>query len=281
MRKIAGALLALALVLSLAGCGEKELSEAGLRAMLDEKVNQEILDFKYDDYDGDGVFEAFAFVGEEGPPEGFYGALWFIDAKGAQELEASEYGYSGHPGFYTFGQHKFAVLDEYRTTGGYVHVWGVHGGKPRLESISGVGGGFTQLDGNNFTLYHSTYDIDETDGVSTGHTWKNYWFLWDGENFREHGGVPLAEKELRKLGGAAEVLDGIDGVVGEIFYRGSCGVVNVNYTVPGREGSVTNHYVTLQLKDGRAAMLEEGEGRYQAALAPEIAVYPKEPVTFA
>ena len=283
MRKIAAVLLALALLPPLAGCGEKSLNEAGLRAMLEAKVTQNILAFEYDDYDGDGVFEAFAFVGDEQEPdvdESYRGELWFVNAGGAKKLEAYEHGYWGLINVYAFGKNKFAVLNQYATTGGCVSVWGVHGGKPRRESISNIGGGFTQLDGNNFTLYHSTYDFLESDGFSTGHTWKDYWFGCDGERFWEHGGVPLAEKELRKLGGAAEVLDGIDGIVGEIFYRGTSGVVNVNYTVPG-DGDVRNYYITLQIDDNRVTVLEEGEGKYQAALAPDIAVYPKEPVAFA
>ena len=283
MRKIAVALLGLTLLLPLAACGKKPLTEAELRAMLAAEVTQEILAFEYDDYDGDGVFEAFAFVGEEQEPdvdESYMGEVWFVNANGAKKLEAYEHGYGGLINVCTFGKNKFAVLNQYATTGGCVSVWGVHKGKPRMESISGVGGGLDQIDDNNFTLWHSTYDFDVTDGISTGHTWKPYWFFWDGESFREHGGVPLAEEELRRLEGAAEVLEGIYGIVGDIFYRGTSGIVNINYTILQSEGGISNFYITLRLDGSKVTVLEEGEGNYQAALAPEIAVYPKEPVTF-
>jgi len=145
-----------------------------------------------------------------------------------------------------------------------------------------VGGALEQLDENNLVLYHSALDgAYMANGPLLGRTNKPYWFFWDGESFKEHGGVPLAEAELRKLGGAAEALDGIEGALGEIFYRGNSGIVNVNYSVAGSDGDVFNYYITLRIEGGAATLLEDGEGAYQAALAPELAVYPKEPVTFA
>lgn len=304
MKKFALMLLVLLLLPLLAACGEDDpleitttepateaeittgkniLGEAELRALLEAEISRQILDFAYDDYDGDGVYEAFAFVGEElDEEEGTYlGEVWFVSAKGAQK-QADERDYWGLISVYAFGKSKFAVLNQYATTGGYVSVWGVHGGKPRQESVSGAGGGFTQLDDSNFTLWHSTYDMmfDAEFGTGIGHTWKNYWFFWDGQRFHEYGGVPLAEAELRKLGGAAEVLGGIEGAIGDIFYRGTNGIINVNYTVTQGEGDVSNYYVTLQLKDGKVTVLEEDSGVYQAALAPDIAVYPKTPVKF-
>ena len=284
MRKITATLLALVL-LPMAGCGERSLTEAELRAMLEAEVTQEILAFEYGDYDGDGVFEAFAFVGAEegGPPEGVCGALWFINAKGAQELEVSQTGYWGLINVYAFGENKFAVMNQYATTGGYVSVWGVHKGKPRRENISGVGGGMRQMNDTSFTLWHSTYDFDVTDGVSTGHTWKNYWFYWDGKAFHEYGGVKITEVQLRKCGGAADILDAIQAKgegIGEIYYRGN-GIINVNHSRV-YDSSRGNSYTILQLSDAKltAVEVEDNSGFYLPALAPGIATYPELPEIF-
>jgi len=286
MRKIAAILLAFVLILSLVGCGEKDLSEAGLRAMLEAKVTQPILAFEYDDYDGDGVFEAFAFVGEEQQPdvdESYMGEIWFVSARGAEKIEACANGYWGLINVYAFGKNKFAVLNHYATTGGLVNIWGVKNGKPHREKISGIGGGFTQLDGNSFTLYHSTYDFDETGGVSTGHTWKNYWFFWDGRAFHEYGGVNITEAQLRKCDGAAEVLDAIvekGETIGGIFYRGN-GIINVNHSKRHESGR-SNYFTTLLLHGTSVTVVETEDpgGFYLPALAPGIAVYPKLPQIF-
>jgi len=285
MRKIAVALLVLTL-LPLAACGEKAFTEAGLRAMLVPEVTQKILAFEYEDYDGDGTFEAFAFVGKEQEPdvdESYMGEIWFVNARGAKKLEAYEHGYWGLINVHTFGKNKFAVLNLYATTGGCVSVWGVHGGKPRHESISGVGGGLRQIDDTSFTLYHSTYDFDVTDGISTGHTWKDYWFYWDGKAFHEYGGVEITEAQLRKCGGAAKILDGIkaeDETIGEIFYRDN-GIINVNHFKA--YGSSRSNYFTILHLDGTSVTVIEAEdpsGVYQAFLAPDIAIYPKLPEIF-
>ncbi|MCL1951500.1 MAG: hypothetical protein FWF60_01600 [Oscillospiraceae bacterium] len=282
MKNIAIIFLALALLLPMAACGEKPVTEANLRDMLQAKISEQILAFEYADYDGDGTAEAFAFVGEEQDEGGGHaGEIWFVSAGGADKLEA--YDYWGLIDVFAFGGRKFAVVEQYFATGGVSRIWGVDAedGQPYREKLSGVGGGFTQLDGSNFTLCHSALDAFCIGDMLMGRTEKPYWFFWDGQSFREHGGVPLAEQELRRLGGAAEVLDGIDGVPGEIFYRGTSGIINVNYTVPGSNGDTGNYYITLQMSEGAVTVLEEGEGRYLPALAPELAVYPKEPVTFA
>ncbi|MDR2686777.1 MAG: hypothetical protein LBB75_03425, partial [Oscillospiraceae bacterium] len=225
MRKIAIALLVMAILTVFAGCGEKGPAEEALRALLEAGISEPILGFEYGDYDGDGAFEAFAFVGEEQKPEedeGYRGEIWFVNCDGAQQLEASPHGvYWGLIDTYSFGGRKFAVATTFAQTGGLVTIWGVYAGEPRHESISNIGGGLKQIDDKNFTLWHSTYDFDVTDGVTTGHTWKDYWFFWDGEAFREYGGIKITEEQLRKCGGATEVLDAIIATgetIGDIFY---------------------------------------------------------------
>jgi len=284
MRKITLALLAL--LLPLAGCGKKTFTEAGLRALLEAKVTQPILAFEYGDYDGDGTYEAFAFVGEEDEYEGYMGAVWFVNAAGAQMLEASETGYWQIVQTVAFGGRKFAWVEEYYATGGLVNLWSVRDGKPCREDLSGVGGALEKLDESNLLLYHSTLDAvySVADGIGThlGRTVKPYWFYWDGERFREYGGMPVSmaeEEKLRKLDGIAEILDSILGLVHDSYYRGN-GIINIGYFVP--EGVfVTNcYYMTLQLDDDKLTVVEEGSGFYLPALAPGIAVYPDLPEIF-
>ena len=308
MRKIAIAILALALLLPLASCckddppeptttaapatttepatAQASPGEAELRALLEKEIEKQILDFKYGDYDSNGTYEAFAFVGEAQDPEedeGYTGEIWFVSATGARMLE--EGGYFGLIEVVTFGGSSFAVMDQYATTGGFVSVWGVRGGKPRRESISNAGGGMKQIDGKDFTLWHSTYDamFDTELGFGLGHTWKNYWFYWDGESFHEYGGVKITEAQLRKCEGAAAVLDGIkkDGeTIGEIFYRGN-GIINVNHAAENGQDR-RNSFTLLQLDGTKVTVVEaeDNSGFYLPALAPDIAVYPELPQIF-
>jgi len=288
MKKITVALLVMAMLAVFAGCGEKPLSEAELRGLLEAEITLPILDFWYDDYDGNGAFEAFAFVGEEQNPEmdeGYRGEIWFVNCDGAQQLEASPHGiYWGLIDTYRFDGRNFAAATTFAQTGGLVNIWGVYAGEPRHESISNIGGGLKQIDDKNFTLWHSAYDFDVTDGVTTGHTWKDYWFYWDGEAFHEYGGAAVTEEQLRKCDGAAEILDAIIATgetIGDIFYRGN-GIINVNHLRTYESGR-SNYHTILQLSGTEVTVVEvEGNGGfYLPALAPGIAVCPELPEIFA
>jgi len=288
MRKITLALLAL-LLLPLAGCGEED-GIAILRSILKENTSQEILAFEYGDYDGDGTFEAFAFVGEE-PDEGdgHAGEIWFVNAKGAVRLDEDRpYGtwYAGLIEIFTFGNRKFVKVEESYATAGISSFWSVRDGKPYKENISGHGGFLDQLDDINFTLEHSALDAVYIDGMLMGRTWKRYWFYWDetSESFREYGGLEISEAQLRKCEGAAEILDEITANgcrIGDILYRAN-GTINVNYTT-GAEQNESNSYTTLLLDGTKVTVddiYENVGGFYLPALAPGIAVYPDLPEIF-
>jgi len=289
MKKLAIVLLAFALLLLVLGaCGEKADSEAALRALLEAEIKQQILDFKYDDYDGDGTFEAFAFMGEAQNPEedeGYRGEIWFVNEQGAQQLEeASRHSiYWGLLDVLVFGERKFAAATTFGQTGGLVNVWGVKDGEPYLEKISGNGYSLEQIDDTNLLLWQTTLDFGYYDGILMGRTYKPYWFYWDGESFREYGGTKITKEQLRKCDGAAEILDGIYGIVGDIFYRGN-GIININHTVLQSEGDINNEYVTLRLNGTKISIDDTYEnvgGIYLSALAPDIAVYPDLPEVFA
>jgi len=281
MRKIAAAMLALALLL--AACGEGSFTEAELRGMLEAKATREILAFEYGDYDGDGVDEAFALVGAKLDDGSIMGELWYAGPNGAQMLEASETGYWGLIDVFVFGGRRFAVVEEYYTTGALVNLWGVKDGQPYREKISGHGGGLKEISENSFLLYHSALDamLDAGLGFCMGRTWKPYWFHWDGDGFREYGGTKITEEQLRRCEGAAEILDGIYGITGDIFYRGN-GIININHTVLQSEGDIGNYCVTVQLDGESVAVVETGDpsGFYLPALAPDIAAYPELPEIF-
>jgi hypothetical protein len=262
--------------------------EATLRAKLEAEVTDPILVFEYGDFDGDGAKEAFAFVGAALSDDDEYeGAVWFVSPNGTEELYKGDYW--GTMKCAAFGGKKFAYVEIWFASGSLTKLWGVKDGKP-YEAEVGYGGGFRPLDDKNATLVMEAYDMDFTEEMWTGHTYKLYWFYWDGQagTFKEYGGVAITEAQLRKCEGAAQVLDGIQaegGTLGEIFYRGN-GVINVNYSKAHEDGA-SYWYATMQLH-GTSLSVMEGDietyidlgGSYQAAMNPDIAVYPALPAIF-
>jgi hypothetical protein len=109
------------------------------------------------------------------------------------------------------------------------------------------------------------------------HTYKNYWFGFDGKHFFEYGGVEIDEEDIKKLAGGAEILDEIktEGEITAIYYR-ECGIININYS--GHEDGVAegynfNRYNTYTLEtDGETEsliFLEGGGGIYLQSVTAE------------
>jgi len=258
---------------------QKSLGEEELRSLLTEATQWPVLSFEYGDFGGDGISVAFAFVEIEDREDYCEGELWFVGPEGAKKLEGGNYCLPVK--MEAFGGRQFAVAEVYYSTSSMVNLWGVKDGRAYKEEISGHGGGLQRIGEKDFTLVCSAYDANLTDGDWTGHTWKNYWFYWNGETFREYGGVKITEGQLRRCDGAA-VLDGLKAegkTIGDIFYRGN-GIINVNCVSEYGQGASYSQ-VALQLSGTKVTAVEgeyvETGGSYAAALVPGIAVYPELP----
>lgn len=250
-----------------------------LKEKLMERTSEPICRFNCDDFDNDGKFEAFAFVGRK-ETEAYSGELWFVNQDSASML-VEEGTYWEINEIYEFGTHKFIVLSEYRATGDVAKVWGVKDGRPEEQSISGFGGNFNRIDNKNLTLTHSAYD-GASDG--TGHTWKPYYFYWDegSLNFKEYGAISISEAQLVKLGNIKATLNTIKqdqkGRITEIYYRGN-DLIHINYIFSNEYGTWNGNTTLLCSEEGvKPIDTEMGEanngGIYQAALNPVIATYP-------
>lgn len=116
-------------------------SEEELRAVLEENISDLIVNFEYDDYDGDGVSEAFGITSPEDYDElGLCGdvEVWFIDCEGnCTQLMSDTYGYL-HQQKVTAGQQKFIVWEmSGGGSGSLSYIFGIRDGSPYEPLISG------------------------------------------------------------------------------------------------------------------------------------------------
>ena len=112
LKKTAAALLAVLMLITLCSCSsgwkkdyeelldkavgrvdlakgiESADTETQLRDRLAEYGDGNIIWFNFDDFDGDGIYEAFAFVGKAGA-EYMDGVLWYVNENYAAELKES------------------------------------------------------------------------------------------------------------------------------------------------------------------------------------------------
>lgn len=254
-------------------------------ACLQNATNEEIAFYDYNDYDGDGICEMFAIVGKKEPEwNNISGELWFVNHMGADKID-DEKRYWCNPGTYRIQGRGFFVLEEFYETGSVTFLWSVKDDAPYQPNLSGKGNGMNVNQYGEIELADSQYDAGETAGMLSGHTWKHYYFYYDGENFREYGGREMTRTELLKIKGAKEIVGGIEkkgNSIDTIFYREN-GICNINYS-KGKKGQKDYENVSFRMNDDlevisdRSGELYEG-GTYKAALIPEIATYP-EPLNY-
>lgn len=218
-----------------------------------EKPEESILLFDYDDYDGDGRFEAFAIVGEAFNSYGelFYsGTLYFAGADGCiTELDESFGIYRMINGKMEFpsGRKYLYFYTDLVFTANETELWTVRDGKPVNESELFHGYQVVyrgENERNEFEVWVDAYDMTcEKGGFSsgedmwTGHTYKPYFWYYDSDadQIRKYGGKSISKEDFAKLSGTniPEEIEAEGYTVGEII-RWDNDIVTINY-----------HYETL------------------------------------
>ncbi len=283
------------------------LSKEEIVKRLEAMTEQPVAWISCEDYNGDGVPEGFALVGEagadywgeeepneDGTYETYYGEIWYVSENGAVKLR-EEYYYLC-PEVLTIAGERFQKFEALYASDSQSYLYQVteDGAK---NILPGIVQGISVLENGIIEAWQSAYDIS-SDG--TGHTWKPYYFYYE-DGLKEYGGIEIDEELFRQYANADNILDPIyaaGGRVTEILY-----FLNnrfyVNYQLPSDFGmdAQLNYYIEVcpdetapfyvtAVPNGTeegidwTGMIELGaycrEGVYQSALFPEIAGYPAE-----
>ena len=247
---------------------------------LEDAVDDEILYFVSDDFDIDGIEEAFAIVGsdenswDEGAIEGH---VYFVDVDEVTNLtENIPLSWGPLPELIPSEDSEFSVIKTgdvvsaecpmffapaYRSAATAVDnfVFGVKDGKAYEANISRQGAVIGQRDGQVMLT------VDCYDGYSdnSGHTWKPYYLHYNKDSgmFDQYLGVEISEEKLLSYAGAQEVFDSIradKNTITNILERGN-GIININYY----DGDPNNteypyglHNVTLKVTGNTVVILK-------------------------
>lgn len=209
----------------------------------------------FDDYDGDGAYEGFAFVGAGQPDDMGWvdGTVYYVTKKSCDEIFKGTL-YYDEPSKNVFqiidaGSRRFTTFEESYVTSLVTHVYYVEKKKPVESKISRLGDMYVGKTLADVTVTLSAYDCSLTLTKDpdypeewTGHSWKPYYFYYDpaSKDFREYGCKTITEEELKKLVGfdlAAEI-KAEGNKVDKIFKRNN-GIINVNYskTTTNKDGT--------------------------------------------
>lgn len=255
--------------------GASDTEDALRRILSVETGVSEYSFFCYDDYDGDGKFEAFALTGAGDGSDGYTGELWFVSEYSCEQLRSTS-SYLGVSAGGPYSSKVFMAEEWFGGSGSKSYLWYVRNGQPKYLNISTISD-FSYDGGNSFSAYPSAYDM-MSDG--TGHTWKRYYYYFDSatERIREYGGLNITKAELLEFEGAEAILaqaldEGWE--IGDIYYRAN-GVINVNLhkydQYSGYNDNLTLHYDESSVVD--TAESHYYGGSYEWANTPELAEEP-------
>lgn len=174
-----------------------------------ECSEDEILRFEYDDFNGDGNYEAFVFLGKEYEAYDeieYVGSFWFVSAKQCIRLDDGMSGYRSIEGSMTWGgnqKYVYCITDEVFTAN-ISRVWTVKNGKAVESRISGVGE--VRYDGKEYLeIVRDAYDsvYDQYSDIMNGHTYKPYFYKYNRtiNDFEECTSEEIDEEELKRLCG--------------------------------------------------------------------------------
>lgn len=254
-----------------------------------------------DDYDGNGTYEGFIFVGSE-PDDEFgwcEGTVYYVSPGGCDMVYTGTVADQEGNVFKLIDatDRTFILFDEAYVTALVTYVYYVENGKLEESNISRFGDINSDTDLKNIKMTFSTYDGfcnyaegEEASAEWTGHTWKPYYFYYDSEkkDFMEYGATEISAEELKDIVGfdlAAEI-EGEGYQVDNILRRNN-GIVNVNYSVSKvlEDGVHDVTYKNATYDENAGAFVDAwdtGEGTWQGsdfggtymnALNSEMAVY--------
>ena len=270
-------------------------TETQLRERLAEYGDGNIIWFSFDDFDEDGTYEAFAFVGKAGA-EYMDGVLWYVNENYAAELKES--GKWHTPEIVNANGTNFLFAENYDD--GLTYVFGIENSKVYETAVSGSFSHLTYMGGRDFTAEFTSYDYyeDEEKAKQEDPTTKIYWFYLENGEFHEYGADDtLRRANLREYPTGSAVID-------EIYQNGLTeGLINMYYpnadeetlntiadeagyfqSIMLRENGIINlnfygayedcFYITFKINESDVEIIDQGRGFYLPAAVEAIATYP-------
>lgn len=273
---------------------EITMSEKGYTDAITKASKGEIIYKQYNDFDSDGICEMFAVVGEslkeDTEEDVIRGEVWFVNQQGAYKIENLK-DYWMYPQEYLFGDNIFIAFEEHYTTSAVTYLWGVQNGKPFQPSLTAKSNWFEINEYNEVVITNSAYDagkmLDDDwkvlpdDELWAGHTFNQYYYFWDGYNFKEYGALEITKGELLKIDGTKKLIKYIEDLgatINKIYYRDN-NIFQINYQKEEHKDNTTiTEYKFIMFRyEGKRIRLDDceiGNGIILKARNPLLAVYP-------
>lgn len=245
-----------------------DLSRGDLLTMFEAVSNEEMISFLYDDYNKDGIHEAFVLTKEEDYK------IWYMSSEGCELIEEGiEQVDESQTDLLSYRTKDYALIQYVIHGVPVTYLYSVDNNNKMFEpDISGCGYLLHNEKGElEFRIFN---DMQEKKYC----TYYLYYLMDDG--FREYGAIPISEDQFLEFAGARELLDEVKAPFGDklietsFLYR-SNHCININLTVLD-EGQANYRNVTVYYDNTHVEKKTDqlSYGKVEIAHMLEIATFP-------
>ena len=227
-----------------------------LLAKIKQKTNKKITHTFYADYDGDGKKELFATAGSKDLSVGEK-QIWFASLKQVKRLYAKTALIYSSKQVKINSKQRMLIIELGAGGSGSDSYWYyVASEKVKEKPSSQVWCGLTQIKGAQF--YAITQNFDNwTGNVAVGHTYKRYYYKWNGKAFKEYVGTKISKDKLKGYQNASSYIDQIRSLgykVGTIYQRKN-GIININISKSEGNGTTRNENINLKFSKKKVSLI--------------------------
>ena len=260
---------------------EMDFSPGDLYIMFEEMNNEQIENFLYDDYNKDGIHEAFVVTKEMNVYK-----LWYMSPSDCKIVTDNlEYVDNLNTAILSFEIRDYLLLQQVVDGRKNTLVYTLNNDNQVIQSnISGKGYIRHTATGDIFLDVYQASD-DKNQMEEQEYITYYLYYIYDA-GFREYGAIPIGQEQFLKFEGAQDILDGIyekypDTQLEISYLYRANHYININIAVYG-DNAIEYRHITLSYDEKKVECISEevNKGKVEIAHILGIATFPtafKEP----
>lgn len=260
---------------------EMDFSPGDLYIMFEEMNNEQIENFLYDDYNKDGIHEAFVVTKEMNVYK-----LWYMSPSDCKIVTDNlEYVDNLNTAILSFEIRDYLLLQQVVDGRKNTLVYTLNNDNQVIQSnISGKGYIRHTATGD---IFFDVYQASDDKNQMEEQEYITYYlyYIYDA-GFREYGAIPIGQEQFLKFEGAQDILDGIyekypDTQLEISYLYRANHYININIAVYG-DNAIEYRHITLSYDEKKVECISEevNKGKVETAHILGIATFPtafKEP----
>lgn len=254
---------------------DSDFSEGDLLALFEAVNNEDIREFVYDDYNKDGIHEAFVLTQEDDCCK-----LWYVHSKECQ-IVCENLENLDNPAITVldFNTKAYLLVQQSENDIRNTLVYSIDNNNQVVEAGISQNGRLVKTEDDEIWLQIDQKQATENSFTVDTKTYYLY-YVYD-EGFREYGGIPIGLEQFLEFEGSQEIIDHISELYSDydieysFLYRANH-YINVNVTLLKEESAAVYKNMTLTYDDVGVTPVSENpeDGKIEIAHILNIATFP-------